>query len=297
MKKIVVALIVLIASMSSAIGGELQYTTGEHTIKENVKISKKTTISGHSTVIVISGNLEISGELTVSDGAILIIEGSVTQNAKVVIDGGYIVDAPHYDKILNYDVWDNSLGYEISLKKGNNGGLLAIMGDYKFSGKKEGISTPGGHVNETTYIYVSSTYHGEEALKRAIEILGEKSNLLPIELTYFTVSQKGTDIAFDWETASETNNDFFTIEYSIDGINFHELTTIAGSGTTSEATSYNYVWNADESGLFYFRLKQTDYNGEFSYSKVVALNFNKETIQGIYFQKGKIMYNGNTLRL
>lgn len=133
--------------------------------------------------------------------------------------------------------------------------------------------------------------------EEVVEIKSKISGLLPIELVYFIAYQKDNVIFFGWKTGTETNNDYFTIEYSIDGMNFHELTTVAGSGTTSEATSYNYVWNADESGLFYFRLKQTDYNGEFSYPKVVALNFDKETIQGIYFQNGKIMYNGNPLRL
>ena len=91
---------------------------------------------------------------------------------------------------------------------------------------------------------------------------------LPIELTYFEVSQQGNDLFFEWETATETNNDFFTIEQSIDGVSFYEVARIAGAGTTSWSNSYNYTVPANYSGLTYFRLKQTDYNGDYSYSDV-----------------------------
>ena len=94
---------------------------------------------------------------------------------------------------------------------------------------------------------------------------------LPIELSYFTVSQNGNDLFFEWETATETNNDYFTIEQSIDGVSFHEVARIAGAGTTSWSNSYNYTMPANYSGLTYFRLKQTDYNGDYSYSDVQSV--------------------------
>ncbi|MBR3981065.1 MAG: BspA family leucine-rich repeat surface protein [Bacteroidales bacterium] len=95
---------------------------------------------------------------------------------------------------------------------------------------------------------------------------------LPIELSYFTVTQDGGNILFVWETATETNNDYFTIEQSIDGVSFHEVAQIAGAGTSSTNNYYEYSMLATFSGLMYFRLKQTDYNGDYSYSNIQAIN-------------------------
>lgn len=99
----------------------------------------------------------------------------------------------------------------------------------------------------------------------------DEAFLLPIELTYFEVLQNGNDLFFEWETATETNNDYFTIEQSIDGVSFHEVARIAGTGTTSWSNYYNYTVPANYSGLTYFRLKQTDFNGEYSYSDVQSV--------------------------
>lgn len=103
-------------------------------------------------------------------------------------------------------------------------------------------------------------------------VFNSEATLLPIELSYFTLSQDGKDLFFEWETATETNNDYFTIEQSIDGVSFHEVARIAGAGTSSTSNYYEYSMLATFSGLMYFRLKQTDYNGDYSYSNIQAIN-------------------------
>ena len=102
-------------------------------------------------------------------------------------------------------------------------------------------------------------------------VFNSEATLLPIELSYFTLSQDGKDLFFEWETATETNNDYFTIEQSIDGVSFHEVARIAGAGTSSTSNYYEYSMLATFSGLMYFRLKQTDYNGDYSYSDVQTI--------------------------
>lgn len=100
---------------------------------------------------------------------------------------------------------------------------------------------------------------------------GYLATLLPIELSYFSITQNDESINFEWETATETNNDFFTVEQSFDGISFHEVAQIAGAGTSSTSNFYEYTIPATFSGLMYFRLKQTDYNGDYSYSDVQTI--------------------------
>lgn len=95
---------------------------------------------------------------------------------------------------------------------------------------------------------------------------------LPIELEYFSVSQKEADILFSWQTTTETNNAFFTLEYSLDGVKYNTVASVDGNGTTSQIQSYGYQWkDVPYTGLLYFRLKQTDFNGVFSYSNVVVV--------------------------
>ena len=94
-------------------------------------------------------------------------------------------------------------------------------------------------------------------------------NLLPVELISFEYDT--TEDKFVWETATETNNDYFTIEQSIDGVSFREVAQIAGAGTSSTSNFYEYSMPAAFSGLMYFRLKQTDYNGDYSYSDVQTI--------------------------
>lgn len=100
----------------------------------------------------------------------------------------------------------------------------------------------------------------------------KQASLLPIELTSFTALQDGEEIEIAWTTNSEVNNDYFTVEYSIDGVSFKTLETVAGSGTTSEVNEYAITTEVSRfNGVVYFRLKQTDYNGEYSYSDVITL--------------------------
>ena len=97
------------------------------------------------------------------------------------------------------------------------------------------------------------------------------STLLPIELTSFTVSANEYGYTFNWVTASEKENDYFTLEYSINGVDFNEIDYVHGVETTSETSEYEYRWNdAPNFEMIYFRLKQTDYNGEYTYSYVIV---------------------------
>lgn len=102
---------------------------------------------------------------------------------------------------------------------------------------------------------------------------------LPIELLSFD-AEVGNDnqINLTWETASEINNDFFTIEIATDGFNWQEIAELEGAGTSNEFLSYAYNHSNPPHGILYYRLKQTDFDGQFEYSDVVSVNLeNVET--------------------
>jgi hypothetical protein len=97
------------------------------------------------------------------------------------------------------------------------------------------------------------------------------ANPLPIELLYFNASCVNTIITFNWATATETNNDYFAIESSIDGINWDVVATKKGSGTSSSEKRYELTSEMSKYKLVYYRLKQIDTDGKYNYSKIISL--------------------------
>ncbi len=96
---------------------------------------------------------------------------------------------------------------------------------------------------------------------------------LPVELLSFSSIVQKNAITLTWQTASEDNNDYFTIERSGDGIHFVPQATVKGAGTSKIKLSYNYNDYSPLAGTSYYRLKQTDYNGEFEYFSMVSATF------------------------
>ncbi|MDC0230627.1 T9SS type A sorting domain-containing protein [Aureispira] len=79
-------------------------------------------------------------------------------------------------------------------------------------------------------------------------------------------------VQINWETTSEVKNDFFTIERSIDGINWSVIENIDGQENSSVSLNYTTVDSNPYSGISYYRLKLTGQNGHSEYSKIVSVN-------------------------
>ena len=86
---------------------------------------------------------------------------------------------------------------------------------------------------------------------------------LPIELLSFTVEFELNTVKLNWSTISELNNEYFTIERSADGVEFHKIARIDGAGTTDNQQDYFYIDRTPLHGTSYYRLKQIDYDGQF----------------------------------
>ncbi len=101
---------------------------------------------------------------------------------------------------------------------------------------------------------------------------------LPIQLMYFNaeVCDYNKQVCLNWATASEINNDYFTIERSNNASEFTEIVKINGAGTSYVNHNYNYVDEQPINGLSYYRLKQTDFDNTFTYSPIVAISLDFE---------------------
>lgn len=108
------------------------------------------------------------------------------------------------------------------------------------------------------------------------------SQLLPVELEGFTAKLDNEQVVLNWTTLSETNNDYFEIEFSTDGKTFSFLDEVSGAGTSDERQFYQFRHTDFSKKINYYRLKQVDFDGAFSYSKVVVVEISSDNPIQIY---------------
>lgn len=99
---------------------------------------------------------------------------------------------------------------------------------------------------------------------------------IPVELTSFIASVNGNNIQLNWVTASELNNDGFEIQRALLNGEFGKspfipIAFIKGKGTTTSLSNYTYLDNQLAPGTYFYRLKQKDFDGSFTYSNEVAV--------------------------
>lgn len=110
------------------------------------------------------------------------------------------------------------------------------------------------------------------------------NSTLPIELISFQAKQENDAVGLAWITATEVNNDYFTIERSLDGIHFDFVANVKGAGNSNQVQNYSYFDRFNNLNGVYYRIKQTDYDGKFSYSDVVyvAKSVQKSELVSVY---------------
>ncbi|MCP4441894.1 MAG: T9SS type A sorting domain-containing protein [Aureispira sp.] len=131
------------------------------------------------------------------------------------------------------------------------------------------LTGTGGSVNGINYSEISgiTTFSGGSGAVIIIPTGG-----LPVELVNFAGENKGQVNLLNWTTETELNNARFEIEHSLDpSSGFEQIGELAGAGTTQEIQHYNFSHNTPALGVNYYRLKQVDFDGEISYSDVIAI--------------------------
>ena len=304
--------------------GTVVVITGDLTINETTKLEIK-----DKALVVVQGDLTIKkkSELHINNSAVIIVEGNLIledggngNTAKIHIDhsacvtikkqisgsGAIKIDMPGGEEPPNpagpghgpgpgpgaHNGYFAVLGYNEDGTQGSNGlGAGVHSNKIKIEPKIEkdnmlyieGVSSLNG---------VTTNYQGENsAYAHSLESMAAAgaAGLLPIELSSFSIFATADAFTFNWITSSEENNDYFTLEYSINGIDFNEIDYVHGAGTTSETSEYTYRWDeAPKFNVVYFRLKQTDYNGEYTYSDVIAASRKKSSGANGTFRYGPL---------
>ena len=94
---------------------------------------------------------------------------------------------------------------------------------------------------------------------------------MPVELNTFIANTTTYSIELNWTTSSEANNNFFTVEKSLDGSSFSQLIKIKGTGNSQSIKNYKTVDQHPTNGINYYRLKQTDFNGNYKYFSIIKV--------------------------
>lgn len=121
-------------------------------------------------------------------------------------------------------------------------------------------------------------------------VLSSVTSPLPVELIAFDFSCQNGIPLLQWATATETNNDYFEIEESADGITYLPVAKIKGAGSTLVRQNYTQLLTGYTSSKPYYRLKQTDFNSNYHFSPLLFINScsAKQNTIDSYFSSGNI---------
>jgi hypothetical protein len=159
-------------------------------------------------------------------------------------------------------------------------GNIAATPTSNGSGQNQYWTLTGSHSNRSTSkpgaasITMSHSINANENWVLIGGTLQDKL-VMPIELVDFSAEVDGDNqVNFKWQTATETNNNYFEIEKSEDAFNFHPIASFdskAVDGNSIQSLIYEPCYLEQISKTSYFRLKQVDFSGEFEISKVISV--------------------------
>ncbi|MFT5779791.1 MAG: hypothetical protein ACI837_002750, partial [Crocinitomicaceae bacterium] len=108
--------------------------------------------------------------------------------------------------------------------------------------------------------------------------------ILPVELTSFSGMCSEAQVSLEWETASEHNNDYFSVERSKDGINYAVVAAITGAGSSINSNYYSFedreAVSLEQQG-YYYRIKQTDYDGINRHSSSIYVSLDCKELENV----------------
>ena len=216
-----------------------------------------------NSALTINGNVynDFKAALGIENGGSMVVDGNFLNEdqAEITVGNGSLHITGNFTN-------DFKSTMEI-----NNGGQVLVEGDVNSDSRSEinvnnggGFCTNGNASNPGT---ITSTGGDTDCSDGCCG----SAVALPVELLSFAGVIEGKEVRLSWATATEINNEYFTVERSDDGIIFYEVGKVAGSGDSDQAMDYFWSEHVNKSGFVYYRLKQTDYDGDFEYLGMVSV--------------------------
>lgn len=143
---------------------------------------------------------------------------------------------------------------------------------------------PGGSSFAMTGLVVGNFYlifidgaSGDDCIGQ-IKVTGADNNLLPVQLVNFSLLNINKEVTLLWNTASENNSQYFSVQRSRDGINFSEIGVVQATGSSSDSKNYHFVDTKPVFGKNFYRLEQFDNDGKSIVSKVLISEVKSDKI-------------------
>ena len=219
--------------------------------------------------LTIDGNVTVEGNFDINDGSVIVTNSSTltTQDnirlnnstSSLTVESGSSIDGSGGG---NFQVNDPSASVTVdgSIDVGSN------------NVSSQGTITGSGSIESSGTVTNTGTFFGATDSPPSSCTGGSCSDpALPIELLSWAVVREDDKLIAKWSTASEINNDFFTIEESTDGFEFKPIKKVRGAGNSNVTLNYREVIIPTNQALdiLYYRLKQTDFDGAYDYSPTV----------------------------
>ncbi|MDP2302047.1 MAG: T9SS type A sorting domain-containing protein [Ignavibacteria bacterium] len=200
---------------------------------------------------------------------------------------------------LNWtDNSDNELGFKIE-RKDDSLHIAAPWILIDSVGANVTAYTDIGLTPYTTYSYRIYAFNefGSSPMSDSIGTV----TIIPVELTSFTASISKNNVILNWTTATEVNNQGFEIQrlQSAKGgeklQDWEKVCYVAGNGTTTDPKSYSFTDNKIETGTYSYRLKQIDFDGTYSYSKIIEVEVDLAPKEFALYQNYPNPFNPSTI--
>jgi len=246
-------------------------------------------IINHVITWTLSGISNIRGVLTINTGASLIITGTnelrIKGNGKLTNEGIFSIDG----KLKNEGEFNNSGKANIVILHNdgsmcnsgtvtidpngnlhNHGGTIACGGNITVC---DVLSENGNAlITNQDFCCLSTSIKPNPWNVGATVGTGVTfcAVLLPVELVSFGLDNQEKSVLLNWETKSETDNDYFVVLRSQNGIDFEKIGELNGQGNSSVIVNYQFIDERPLYGTSYYKLQQVDFNGESSFSQILS---------------------------
>jgi len=167
----------------------------------------------------------------------------------IQITADYTCDSSTEEYTVTFTVTGGLPGYDVNE-------TYTVTGDYSSNVSADTPNTFGPLASTTYSIFVSDEAGCSDSYSENVECVK-----LPITLISFDGEAKQDGNQLKWITASEIDNEYFTLEVSKDGEQFEKIATVQGAGNSNVNKSYSFLHRTALAGLSYYRLSQTDFDG------------------------------------
>ncbi|MCP4458343.1 MAG: T9SS type A sorting domain-containing protein [Cytophagales bacterium] len=217
--------------------------------------------------VVIYGEIIITGNLIIGINAVVTVASGGSISAGYIETGGNGSLDIQSGAVVTATAFLNDFAGPATNSVNIDGTLTVSPGGFTNNGDGEisGNGTFNADVTDNGTSNFSGTYNGT--------CTGNCPLVLPVKLVDFSAQQNNDEVELAWSTATELNNDFFSVERSQNGRDFIVIGALAGGGTTNKISNYSFLDPTPLSGTSYYRLKQTDYDGQYEYFDAKSITF------------------------